>query len=247
VTGLLVVCGIEVVLGGMPVVRDVSLEVRRGEIVALLGRNGAGKTTTLRAVAGLHRIASGRVLLDGREVQNRPAHVVAGAGCTLVLEGARVFRRLTVEANLRLGAYGAGRVRTVHRLAEQYRRFPSLAARRMSPAGALSGGEQSLLAVAQGLMAAPRVLLLDEPSVGLDAGTLDVVMETLGELRQEGGAVLVAEQAVDRVLAVADRGYVLDAGRLVGDGEARALRSSAVLRDAYAVRSQPSRLRSDSR
>lgn len=214
-SAVLDVDGISVLLGGMPVVEGVSMTVGGGEMVALTGPNGAGKSTTLRAVAGLERIAAGRVLLGGREIQNRPAHQVATAGCTLVLEGARIFHRLSIEANLRLGAYGCDRHQVAARLAEQADRFPALASRLGASAASLSGGEQKLLALAQGLMAAPRVLLLDEPAVGLDAATAEHVAEVLRGIRQRGTAVLVADRGGGAMADAADRTVVLHLGRVV--------------------------------
>jgi branched-chain amino acid transport system ATP-binding protein len=225
--------GIDIAHGGVPAVKGLSLEVRPGEIVALLGRNGAGKTTTLRAIAGLHRIAAGTIHLDDAEVHNRPAHVVAAAGCTLVQDGNRVFRRLPVSTNLRLGGYRLGRAEVERRIDEQMHRFPVLKGKREVAAGQLSGGEQQQLALAQGLMAAPRLLMLDEPSVGLAIGWARNLFSLLGSLRDEGMAVLVAEQSVDQVLRVADRAYVLDVGQLVASGTAQEVRDDVQLRDAY--------------
>jgi branched-chain amino acid transport system ATP-binding protein len=232
-TALLEVDALDVALGGVPVLSDVSLTVGRGEIVALLGRNGAGKTTTLRAVAGAQRIAAGRVLLEGDDITGRPAHRVSTAGCVLVLEGHRVFRRQDVETNLRLGALHAPGGEVAQRLTEQFGRFAALAARRRTLAGRLSGGEQQLLAIAQGLMARPRLLLLDEPSVGLDGGMVERLFAILGGLRAQGIGLLVAEQSVDHLLAVADRAYVIASGRVVAERPARVLRADGVLREAY--------------
>lgn len=230
---LLQVEALDVALGGVPVVEGVSLAVERGEVVALLGRNGAGKTTVLRAVAGAQRVAGGHVLLDGEEMTGRPAHRVAAAGLVLVLEGHRVFLHQSVETNLRLGAYRAPPREVERRLGEQLSRFEVLAARRHLLAGQLSGGEQQLVAIAQGLMAAPRVLLLDEPSIGLDEGMAGLLFAELNELRHRGMGVLVAEQAVDQVLEVGDRAYVLQSGRMVAHRPARELRGDPILREAY--------------
>ena len=219
--------------GGVVAVSDVSLEVRSGELVALLGRNGAGKTTTLRAVAGLEHVGAGRVLVGEHRVHNRAPHAVAAVGCTLVQDNKRIFRRLPVVTNLRLGAYRVSRQEVEQRVAEQLDRFPVLAAKRDVVAGQLSGGEQQQLAIAQGLMAGPRVLLLDEPSVGLALGTLRRTFDMLAELRDQGLAILLAEQSVDQPLRIADRAYVLDLGRVVLSGTASALRDSVALDDAY--------------
>ena len=218
---------------GVPAVIDLNLEVGAGEMVVLLGRNGAGKTTTLRAIAGLHRVAAGRILLDARPIHNKPAHSVVAAGCTMVQDGNRIFRRLDVETNLRLGAFRCGGAEAQRRLAEQLGRFPVLAEKRRLAAGQLSGGEQQQLAIAQGLMARPRVLLLDEPSVGLALGLVRTTMALLASLRDSGLAVLLAEQAIDQPLRVADRAYVLDLGRVVARGTPAQLRETGGLDEAY--------------
>lgn len=224
---------IDVTHGGVPAVTTLSFDVGPGEFVALLGRNGAGKTTTLRAIAGLHRVAAGSIHLGETAVHNRPAHVVAASGCTLVQDGNRIFRRLPVDTNLRLGGFRFSRAQVERRIEEQLRRFPVLAAKRNVIAGQLSGGEQQQLALAQGLMAAPRLLMLDEPSVGLAVGLVRNLYSLLAALRNEGMAILAAEQSVDQVLRVADRALVLDLGRLVAGGPAEQIREDASLRDAY--------------
>jgi ABC-type branched-subunit amino acid transport system ATPase component len=232
-TPVLRVEGVDITHGGVPAVTGLSLEVSRGEIVALLGRNGAGKTTTLRAIAGLHRVAAGTIHLDNLAVHNRPAHAVAAAGCTLVQDGNRIFRRLPVTTNLRLGGFRVSRTEVERRIDEQLRRFPVLAGKRDVAAGQLSGGEQQQLALAQGLMAAPQLLMLDEPSVGLAIGLVRNLFALLATLRDDGMAVLIAEQSVDQVLRVADRAYVLDVGCLVASGPAPQVRDDTELRDAY--------------
>ena len=224
---------VSVTHAGVPAVAGLSLEVGAGEIVLLLGRNGAGKTTTLRAVAGLQRVVAGRISLDGRPIQNRPPHDVAAAGCTLVQDGNRVFRRLDVQTNLRLGAYRCSTADALARIEEQLDRFPVLRDKRAVAAGQLSGGEQQQLAIAQGLMAHPRVLLLDEPSVGLALGLVRATLALLAALRDQGLAVLLAEQAVEQPLRVADRAVALDLGRSVAAGTAAELGASGVLDAAY--------------
>lgn len=230
---LLQVEDLSVDYGGVPALSDVSLHVATGEIVALLGRNGAGKTTTLRAIAGLQRLRSGSIRVGDTPVHDQPPHLVAATGCTLVPEGNRVFRRLTVAINLRLGAYRVSRAEAERRMAEQFARFPVLAAKRDLPAGQLSGGEQQMLAIAQGLMARPRVLLLDEPSVGLAVGLVRQSFAELRRLADDGLAILLAEQGVEAALAIADRAVVLELGRVVVADTAEALRRPGALDDAY--------------
>jgi ABC-type branched-subunit amino acid transport system ATPase component len=217
----------------MEVLHGVSLAVRRGEIVVVIGANGAGKTSTLRAVAGLLRPRRGSVALDGRDITGRPAHWVARHGVVLVPEGRLVFPDQSVLDNLRLGAYARPRRERAEALERAFARFPVLAERRHQLAGTLSGGEQQMLAIARGLMARPRLLLLDEPSLGLAPRLVREVFAALERLREEGLTLLVVDQMADAALAVADRGYVLERGRVVLEGAAADLRRDAEVARAY--------------
>jgi branched-chain amino acid transport system ATP-binding protein len=217
----------------MEVLHGVSLAVRRGEIVVVIGANGAGKTSTLRAVAGLLRPRRGAIALDGRDITGRPAHWVARHGVALVPEGRLVFPDQSVLDNLRLGAYGRSRREAAEDVERAFARFPVLAERRHQPAGTLSGGEQQMLAIARGLMARPRLLLLDEPSLGLAPRLVREVFAALERLREEGLTLLVVDQMADAALAVADRGYVLERGRVVLEGAAADLRRDADVARAY--------------
>jgi branched-chain amino acid transport system ATP-binding protein len=201
--------------GGSPVVRDVSLEVSKGEMVGLIGPNGAGKSTTLHALMGLVPLRAGDVLLDGRSLRGRSPEGIARAGVALVPEGRRLFGELTVEENLRLGL--AGRRKngaSGDPLADAYELFPMLEEFRARAAGALSGGQQQQLAIARALVAAPSVLLLDEPSLGLAPTTVDLVFSTLATIRDRGLAILLVEQRAQRTVALADRTHVLANGEL---------------------------------
>ena len=207
--------GISVGYGGSPVVRDLSLDVSEGEIVGLIGPNGAGKSTTLHALMGLVPLRAGEVLLEGRSLRGRSPERIARAGVALVPEGRRLFGELTVEENLRLGlagrsSNGAGS----DPLAEAYELFPMLADFRARAAGVLSGGQQQQLAIARALVAAPRVLLLDEPSLGLAPTMVDLVFSTLSAIRDRGLAILLVEQRAQRTVALADRTHVLANGEL---------------------------------
>lgn len=202
--------------GDLKVVTDVTLRVEAASILTLLGRNGAGKTTTLRAIAGLNKITSGRATLDGVDLAPLPPYRRARTGIAYVQEGKRIFRNRTVEENLRLGTYaGQGPTRSRPLIEQMYEQFPILASRRKLPAAQLSGGQQQMLAIAQALVAEPRVLLLDEPSAGLAPTIVDQVLEVVRELRTRGLAILLVEQAVDFALAAADHVAVLNLGRTV--------------------------------
>jgi branched-chain amino acid transport system ATP-binding protein len=206
---------ISVGYGGSPVVRDVSLEVSKGEIVGLIGPNGAGKSTTLHAVMGLVPLRGGDVLLDGRSLRRRSPEGIARSGVALVPEGRRLFGELTVEENLRLGL--AGRRKNGaddDPLADAYELFPMLKDFRARAAGVLSGGQQQQLAIARALVAAPSVLLLDEPSLGLAPTMVDLVFSTLATIRDRGLAILLVEQRAQRTVALADRTHVLANGEL---------------------------------
>ncbi|MFF5234355.1 ABC transporter ATP-binding protein [Dactylosporangium sp. NPDC000521] len=220
--------------GDLRVVTDATLSVDAGSVTALLGRNGAGKTTTLRAVAGLNRITSGRATLDGVDLAAMPAYRRARAGIAYVQEGKRIFRSRTVEENLLLGTYAArSTARGRELMGEMYERFPLLAERRKLRAAQLSGGQQQMLAIAQALIADPRVLLLDEPSAGLAPAIVGQVLDVIRDLRTRGLAVLLVEQAVEFALAAADRVVVLNLGRTVHSGQATDTGLREAIRRAY--------------
>jgi branched-chain amino acid transport system ATP-binding protein len=221
--------------GGVPVLDGVSVTARPGTITAVLGANGAGKTTLLRTISGLVRPRRGRVLVDGANLARRPPEDIARAGVAHVPEGQGVITELTVEENLRLGALirRGGAVRS-GALNDAYQRFPVLAERRRRPAGMLSGGERQILVIARALMAAPRVLLLDEPSLGLAPRMVAQVMDLVRKLRDEAGlTVLLVEQNARSALAIADSGIVLNLGRVVAADEAAALAADVGLRRHY--------------
>jgi branched-chain amino acid transport system ATP-binding protein len=228
---------VSVAYGRAVVVADVSLQVDRGEIVTLTGPNGAGKTTLLRAISGLTPARAGRIWFDGRRIDRLATYRTVELGIAHVPEGRMVFGDQTVEDNLLLGGYGRhlrGERRAVRRDVEALmERFPILGARRRLPAGLLSGGEQQQLAIARGLMARPRLLLLDEPSLGLAPARVSDVFRTLVELQREGLTILLAEQHATRALKVAGRGYVLQAGRVRAGGTAEELRRSGAVSRAY--------------
>jgi len=214
-TPVLRVEGISVGYGGNPVVRDLSLDVGEGEIVGLIGPNGAGKSTTLHALMGLVPLRTGDVRFDGRSLRGRSPERIARSGVALVPEGRRLFGELSVEENLRLGL--AGRRKNgadSDPLGDAYALFPILEEFRTRSAGVLSGGQQQQLAIARALVAAPSVLLLDEPSLGLAPTVVDLVFSTLATIRDQGLAILLVEQRAQRTVALADRTHVLANGEL---------------------------------
>ena len=228
----LIVQGLSAGYGAAPVLEGVSLEVREGELVALLGANGAGKSTLMRTLVGLHRPTEGSVLFAGREIAHADAHSIARSGLTLVPEGRQVFPELSVEDNLRLGAYG--KVPMSHaREDELFGLFPKLAPLRERRAGLLSGGEQQMLALARGLAADPRVLILDEPSLGLAPAIVNELFAALARLRAEGRTILLVDQMARMALALADRAYVLSSGKIVFAGTAEELKNNPLLERAY--------------
>ncbi len=219
--------------GRVEVLRGLSFSVGRGEIVVLIGPNGAGKTTTLKTLAGLLPARRGSIRFEGREVAGTPAHRLVRSGIALIPEGRLVFPDLTVRDNLLLGAYGRRDQGVADDIARHCARFPILGARQAQRAGTLSGGEQQMLAIARGLMARPRLLLLDEPSLGLAPRLVREVFRALPRLRDEGITLLLVEQMAALALEIADRGYVLEHGRIVLEGPAAELRGHPAVTRAY--------------
>ena len=235
---MLQVDGLEVTYGQIRAVRGVSFTVEAGQVVTLIGSNGAGKTTTLRTLSGLLPPTAGAVLFEGRRIDGVPAHAIVELGIAHAPEGRRIFPRLSVRENLELGAFS----RTGHRGREPdlrpdfervYELFPVLAERRNQFGGTLSGGEQQMLAIGRALMSRPRLLMLDEPSMGLSPIMMTRIFTTLAELKAEGTTILLVEQNAQAALTLADRGYVLETGRLVLGGDGPELLQSAEVRKAY--------------
>ncbi len=218
----------------VPAIRDVSLTVAKGEIVAIVGGNGNGKSTTLRAIVGLNAIDAGGVLFKGEDLTAVPAHHRVRRGLVLVPEGRRLFPRLTVEQNLMLGAF-AGDDEEYRRetLEFSYATFPVLGDRRRQQAGTLSGGEQQMLAMCRGLMGRPELLMLDEPSWGVAPKLVTRIFETIQLIRERGISILLVEQNIHRALEIANRGYVIQTGRIVMEGPGRDLLADDTIRQAY--------------
>ena len=230
---MLEVENLDVRYGGVRALRQVGLTVRAGEIVALLGPNGAGKTTTLRAISGLVSPSAGTITFDGHRIDRLPPEEVVRRGIAHVPEGRQVFPELSVEENLLIGAY-ARRGGIKSQLAALYARFPILKERRAQPGGNLSGGEQQMLAIARALMGAPRLVLLDEPSMGLAPRTVQQVFDLLRSLNaQDGTALLLVEQNARMALGLATRAYLLETGSVVLSGTAEEVRASPALAGSY--------------
>ena len=220
--------------GDLRVVWDVSLQVWPGRITALLGRNGSGKTTSLRAIAGLNPLHAGEIEYDGRPLTGLAAHKRVASGISYVQEGKRVFRTQTVEENLLLGGYALGMSRSAlsREVTGIYELFPVLHEKRHDPAGALSGGQQQMVAIGQALMARPKLLMLDEPSGGLAPAIVAEVMSKVAVLKESGLAILLVEQAVQAAMSVADRVTVLDVGKVVLDAPVSEIDDMERVRDA---------------
>ncbi|TDE91735.1 ABC transporter ATP-binding protein [Occultella glacieicola] len=224
---ILTVEDLRVRYGRVEAVRGVSFDAAAGELVTLVGANGAGKSSIINAVSGLVRPRGGRILFEGRDITRTPAHRLVRSGLVQVPEGRQILATLTVEENLRLGApRRAG-------IGEVYGRFPVLAERRRSPAGTLSGGEQQMLAIGRALVARPRLILLDEPSMGLAPRIVDEVFGVIGEIRSSGTTVVLVEQNARRALRAADHGYILASGEIVHSGPAAELLGDDRVVQAY--------------
>ncbi|MCL1837892.1 MAG: ABC transporter ATP-binding protein [Propionibacteriaceae bacterium] len=220
--------------GGIHALKGVSLEVNDGEIVTLIGANGAGKSTTLRTASGLKKPTSGQVLIDGKDITNISAQRRVQLGMSQVPEGRRVFSQMTVLENLELGGYlRKDKSASTSDLDEIYQRFPVLAHRRKQLAGTLSGGEQQMLAMGRAMMAKPRILLLDEPSMGLAPLLVQEIFDIIQKINQAGTTILLVEQNANKALQVADRAYVMETGRIVLTGSAAELSNTEDIKRVY--------------
>ena len=230
---LLSIRGLRSGYGKIEVLHDVTLDVARGQIVTLIGANGAGKTTLLKTISGLLRPSAGSITFEGKSIVRRPPHKIVELGISHVPEGRAILKRMTVIDNLRMGAY----VRTDSEIAEDIEaalvRFPLLSERRLQIAGTLSGGEQQMLAIGRALVARPRLLLFDEPSLGLAPKIVSQIFLTLRELKNEGKTILLVEQNARQALRVADHGYVLERGRIVYSGSGEELLNMPEVQRTY--------------
>ena len=220
--------------GAAPALWDVSLSIGDGELVCVVGPNGAGKTTLIEAIAGLNRVRSGRLVMDGTDLATLPSHAVCDRGVAIVPEGRRLFTGMTVRENLELGSFRrAARAERAAALERVLAIFPVLAERLRAPAGTLSGGQQQMVAIARALMARPKLLLLDEPSLGLAPAIVLEMFDTIRRINRDGMAVLLVEQNVTMALEVAARAYVLEEGRISAEGTPTELLATPHIRRAY--------------
>ncbi len=225
---------LEVYYGMIQAIKGISFEVNEGEVIALIGANGAGKTTILHTISGLIAPKKGSVMFEGQDITKIPAHKIVSLGLSQVPEGRRVFASLTVLQNLKMGAYTRGSKEEVEEtLRVVYKRFPRLEERKNQLAGTLSGGEQQMLAMGRALMSKPRIILMDEPSMGLSPIFVNEIFDIIKEVSAGGTTVLLVEQNAKKALAIADRGYVLETGRIVLDGKAEDLMNNESVRKAY--------------
>jgi len=230
---MLKVNNINVYYGSIHAVKDVSFEVHQGEVVTLIGANGAGKSTILQTVSGLLHSKTGSIEFLGEALDGVPAHKVVNKGLAHVPEGRRVFLQMTVEENLEMGAYTRPNIEIAESIADVYERFPRLKERRKQIAGTLSGGEQQMLAMGRALMSKPQLLMLDEPSMGLAPLLIEQIFSIIKELHQAGTTILLVEQNAQMALSVADRGYVLETGRIVTTGTGAELLNDDAVKKAY--------------
>jgi branched-chain amino acid transport system ATP-binding protein len=231
---MLKVQGLKVAYGGIQAVKGVSFEVAQGELVSLIGANGAGKTTTLKAVTGLQPIAAGQVEFLGKPIKGQGAWDLARQGLVMVPEGRGTFTRMTITENLQMGAYTrSDKAGIAEDIEKVFATFPRLKERALQLAGTMSGGEQQMLAMGRALMARPKVLLLDEPSMGLSPIMVDKIFEVVDTIHKQGTTILLVEQNASRALSLANRGYVMDSGEVTMSGPARQLLEDPKVRAAY--------------
>ena len=227
------VAGLKVAYGGIQAVKGVDFEVREGELVSLIGSNGAGKTTTMKAITGTLPMLDGDIEYLGKSIKGRGAWDLVREGLAMVPEGRGVFARMTITENLQMGAFVREDDEIEADIEKVFAIFPRLKERALQLAGTLSGGEQQMLAMGRGLMARPKVLLLDEPSMGLSPLMVDKIFEVVADIHSRGTTVLLVEQNASRALGLANRGYVMDSGEITMSGEAKALLSDPKVRAAY--------------
>ena len=231
---MLEVKDIEVFYGVIQAIKGISFEVNEGEVIALIGAYGAGKTTTLQTITGLVSPKKGQILFEGQDITRVPAHKIVSMGMAHVPEGRRVFAQLSVLDNLKLGAFTRKDKEEIEEtLIRVYKRFPRLEERKNQIAGTLSGGEQQMLAMGRALMSHPKIILMDEPSMGLSPIFVNEIFDIIQEVSQSGTTVLLVEQNAKKALSIADRGYVLETGRIVLEGDAKDLLNNDQVKKAY--------------
>lgn len=226
--------GISTQYGGVPMLREVSMEIDRGELVCLLGSNGAGKTTTMKSILRLIPLLEGKIIFEGRSIQEWKTHQVIASGISVVPEGRRLFPKMTVLENLKIGTFSEVREEeTARRLEAVFQLFPRLKERLQQLAGTLSGGEQGMVAIGRGMMAKPKILLLDEPSLGLSPILVEEFIKTIRKINEEGTTILLIEQNAKKALSIASKGYVLQKGEIVLKGNRNELFQSDLIQKAY--------------
>lgn len=231
---LLEVKDLQVHYGVIQALKGISFEVNEGEIIALIGANGAGKTTTLHTISGILPSSAGTILYDGKDITKMPAHKIVNLGLSQVPEGRRVFAQLSVLENLKMGAFIRNDKAEIEKdLVNIYKRFPRLEERKNQLAGTLSGGEQQMLAMGRALMARPKIILMDEPSMGLSPIYVNEIFDIIKSINESGTTVLLVEQNAKKALSIADRAYVLETGNIVLSGDAKNLMNNDTVRKAY--------------
>lgn len=231
---LLEVTGLEVFYGVIQAIKGISFEVSQGEVIALIGANGAGKTTTLQTITGLIPSKAGKIVYDGKDITKIPGHKLVSMGVAHVPEGRRVFAQLSVLQNLKLGAYTRNDKNELEEtLKKIYARFPRLEERKNQPAGTLSGGEQQMLAMGRALMSHPKLIVMDEPSMGLSPIYVNEIFDIIKEINDSGTTVLLVEQNAKKALSIAHKAYVLETGKIVLSGDAKELMNDDSVKKAY--------------
>jgi branched-chain amino acid transport system ATP-binding protein len=231
---MLEIKNLEVYYGVIQAIKGISFEVNQGEVIALIGANGAGKTTTLQTITGMIQPSAGEIIFDGKDITKIPGHKIVSMGMAHVPEGRRVFAQLSVYENLKMGAYTRkDKAEIAESLERVYKSFPRLQERRNQLAGTLSGGEQQMLAMGRALMSKPRIILMDEPSMGLSPIFVEEIFSIIREISSEGTTVLLVEQNAKKALEIANRAYVLETGNIVLSGDAHELMNNDSIKKAY--------------